>query len=745
MKNKTSFFNKSVSVFTLIVAFGFQMFSASAASFDQLQAYGVDTIAGYSALLQTTKTYPNKDVFLVVEKPDGSRVEIPAKTDASGVAKLDLYDYHTRRAGAYKVSAHFKDQADTSTRSSFTVYPDEVSTDQSSIVASRSVAKTANDAVYVSVNIRDQYGNPFAGHQIHVISSRSSDSIDLPASNALTDENGSLTFTVSSSESGVSILSAVDVTSGVVLSSRAQIAFMSGANYLADAGGSLSAFIPLANAAAGTLHHFEISDIPSSISANQNVSFRITAKDQDNVTVENYTGTVHFSSEGSNSTNVTLPEDYTFKADDLGTHLFSLGLSFTANGSYKIVATDINNTLIKGESTVVVGSGGENPEQQEGEKPTIAAPSAGTYNNNVQTVTGSAPAGKTVKIFDNDQEIGSTQATSSGTFNFQTSPLSDGEHEIYVVVLDASQEVSGTSATVSVVIDTVPPTVDDVVLEPSTGIKPGDLINLSMISEENLQQVAATFNNEIIELQPSPGQSGKYIGSFAAPANPGIYPIGFTVVDQLSNEATYENKATLTIDENGGSAIVEPTQEVVPTQEVPQPTQEVVQPVNQPPTQVFGVTPYGTDKKVNLLWEAANDDQYVDHYRIYYGLEPSTLDKIVDTKDATPKWYVPELINGKEYYFAITAVDNEGVESLNRSELVSAIPFTLEVTVSVPQVPTAPLAPPPAPPILHDAAIEDFPPKVSDQGPEVLGLVAASGMFSSIGYEWTRRRRKLRK
>ncbi len=743
MKNTLSFFNKSISVFTLAVAFGAQMFSASAAAFDQLQAYGVDTIAGYSALLQTTKTYPNKDVVLVVEKPDGSRVEIPAKTDQGGLAKLDLYDYHTRHAGTYKVSAHFKDQADTSTRSSFTVYPDEVSTDQSSIVASRSVAKTSDDNVYVTVNIRDQYGNPFAGHQLHVISSRSNDSIDLPSSNAVTDENGSLTFTVSSSEAGVSIFSAVDVTSGVVLSSRAQIAFMSSSNYIADAGGSLSSFIPIANAAAGTLHHFEIGDIPASISANQNVSFRITAKDQDGVTVENYTGTVHFSSEGSNSTNVTLPEDYTFKADDLGTHLFSLGLSFTSNGSYKIVATDVSNTLIKGDSTVVVGSGGGNTQQQSGEKPTIIAPTSGSYNSNVQTVTGSAPAGKTVKIFDNDQEIGSVQSTSSGSYSFQTSPLSDGDHEIYVVVLDASQQVAGTSATVTVTIDTTPPTVDDVVLDPSTGIKPGDLINLSMISEDNLQQVAATFNNEIIELQPSPGQSGKYIGSFAAPANPGIYPIGFTVVDQLSNEATYENKATLTIDENGGSTVVEPTQEVVPTQEE-QPTQEVTPPANQPPTQVFGVTPYGTDKKVNLLWEAANDDQYVDHYRIYYGLEAGSLDKIVDTKDATPKWYIPELINGKEYYFAITAVDNEGVESLNRSELVSAIPFTLEVTVSIPQVPVSPLAPPPVLDPLHSAAVEETP-KVSDEGPELLGLVAASGIFSSLGYELNRKRRKLRK
>lgn len=743
MKNKTSFLNKSISVFTLVVAFGAQMFSASAAAFDQLQVYGVDTIAGYSALLQTTKTYPNKDVVLVVEKPDGSRVEIPAKTDQSGLAKLDLYDYHTRHAGTYKVSAHFKGEADTSTTSSFTVYPDEVSTDQSSIVASRSVAKASDDAVYVTVNIRDQYGNPFAGHQLHVISSRANDVIDLPSSNAVTDENGSLTFTVSSSDSGVSIFSAVDVTSGIVLSSRAQIAFMSSANYMADAGGSLSSFIPIANAAAGTLHHFEIGDIPASINANQNVSFRITAKDQDGVTVENYTGTVHFSSEGSNSTNVTLPEDYTFKADDLGTHLFSLGLSFTSNGSYKIVATDVNNTLIKGDSTVVVGSGGST-QQQSGEKPTIAAPSAGSYNSNVQTVTGSAPAGKTVKIFDNDQEIGSTQATSSGSYSFQTSPLSDGDHEIYVVVLDASQQVAGTSATVTVTIDTAPPTVDDVVLDPSSGIKAGDLINLSMISEDNLQQVAATFNNEIIELQPSPGQSGKYIGSFAAPTNPGIYPIGFTVVDQLSNEATYENKATLTIDENGGSTVVEPTQEVTPTQETQQPTQEVTPPTNQPPTQVFGVTPYGTDKKVNLLWEAANDDQYVDHYRIYYGLEAGSLDKIVDTKGASPKWYIPELINGKEYYFAITAVDNEGVESLTRSELVSAIPFTLEVTVSVPQRPVTPLASPPALDPLHSAAIEDVT-KVSDEGPEVLGLVALSGMFSSMGYELSRRRRKLRK
>lgn len=722
-------------VIPLVIVFFMPTFKALAANFDALQAYGVDTIAGYSSLLTTSKTYPHQAVVFEVKKPDGSLVKIPATTDAAGVAKVDLYDYHTRRSGTYSVVAYPSGSATKGSASYFTVYPDEVSAETSSVVAARTIAKADGvDKVYVTVGLRDQYSNPFRGHQVNLVSSRSSDNVFTSVPQSTTDINGALTFVVSSSDPGVSSYSAIDATTGVVPTSRAQVAYMSTQDYISDAGGSLDLFIPVAEAAeSGAINNFEIADIPANIQPNQNVSFRVTARDSNNVTVENYTGTIHFSADGANSGNVTLPEDYAFKAEDLGTHEFSLGLKFTTAGTYKIVVTDVSNQIIKGEKTVTVAGGGS-PQQPSAQKPTITSPMAGTYSQNVQTVSGTTAAGLTVKIFDNDQEIGSVQANSSGIYTFQTAPLVDGVHKVYVVSMSGGT-VQGTSDTVEIVIDTTPPTVDEISITPTTGITPGSVINVQLITEENLSQAAVIFNEDIIELTSSPDQAGAYKGSIQAPSAPGVYPLDVLLVDQLSNEATYEDQVSVTVQPAGATPVTPPPQ----TQET-QATQVVQEPQNLPPAQVFGLIAYGSDKRVTLVWEAANDDGTVKNYRISYGLDPSHLENVVNTKDASTTWYIPNLINGKEYFFAVKAVDDKGLESVNGSDVVSAIPFTLEVN-SVP-TPTTPLNTTPQEVILRGAAIESMvPAEMSQQGPELIWLLFGSGGFAGIARVVSRRKK----
>jgi len=709
-----------------------QSFIALAADFPVLQAYGVDTIAGYSTLLRSSRTYPNAEIKFVVTKPDGAKVQIGAVTDETGLAKIDLYDFHTRKAGTYGVSAMMKEDYSEGKSSYFTVFPDEVSLDQSIITSNVSVAKAdASDKAYVSVIIKDQYGNGFEGHQVNLISSRAIDSILGPGGNQMTDENGSVTFGVSSSTSGVSIFSAVDTTTGVILSSRVQVAFLDSNAFLQDAGGNLNRYIPLAAAAeAGSLHHFEIGDIPAGVKSGDNISFKVTAMDLSGLTVENYTGTIHFSAEGGNGDSVNLPEDYTFKAEDLGTHLFSLGLSFTTDGTYKLIVTDATNTTVKGELSVDVGSQSGSQTQQTGVKPTIVTPAAGSYSENTQNVTGTAPAGSTVKIYDNDQEIGSVQAGSSGSYSYQTNPLADGSNKIYVVTLDQSQNVQGTSDTIEIIIDTKPPEVDEITVDPSSGIKPGTVINFRVLSEEGMSDAALIFNTEIVALTESATEPGVYLAQIISPQNPGAYPVDVVLVDELNNDATYTAKATVNVSAEGGSVDTPVVEETQATEETQITETQVVEPANNPPSEVFGLIAYGTDKRVTLVWEAANDDKNVNHYRVYYGLDPANMDGKVDTKSAGTTWYIPNLPNGKEYYFAVTAVDDEGLESTMMSQTVSAIPFTLEVT---PFVPTNTVGPLGATDALHGSSIEGYiPPELSDEGPETVWLFGLTGLVSGI-------------
>lgn len=716
-----------------------------AASYDNLAAYGVDTIAGYSTILSTSKTFPNQEVSFTVKKPDGGSVVIKSRTDVSGVAKADLYDFHTRRSGKYAVSATVSSPLMQSPVSSFTVYPDAVSADQSSIVAQSSVARAGgSDKVYITVNLKDKYGNPLQGHSVSLVSSRGSDSIENPVMNQTTDLNGSLSFIVSSSEPGLSIYSAVDSTAGVVINSKAQVAYINSSS-LSGAGGSVLGIQYAAAASAGPINHFEIGDLPATINPNQNISFRVTAKDQDGLTVENYTGTIHFSSEGTNSSNVTLPEDYSFKAEDLGTHLFSLGLKFTVAGTYKIVATDISNQLLKGEKSVTVGSsGGQVPPGGQGteQKPAINSPTSGTYGQNTVTISGSAGAGLSVKVLDNGQEIGVVQASTNGSFSYQANQLADGAHKLSVQTVDQTQTVIGTSDTIEITIDTTPPKVDEVVLEPSTGIKADAVVTVKVLSEENLSQAALIFNNDIIQLSPSLEQTGTYTGSVKAPKDEGAYGIDVLLVDQLGNEATYQAQATINISGGEGTATSNQTQQTT-QEEVPQETQQIeIPPANLPPSQVFGLVAYGSDKRVTLVWEAASDDKGITNYRIYYGTDPANLVTFVDTRDANTTWYIPNLSNGNEYYFSIAALDGEGIESINRSDLVSAIPFTLETTTNVPVAPDVPLGFGNENEALMGSAVEGYvPPEMVQNGPELIWLLFGSGLAGAVSRKIVRKKR----
>lgn len=710
--------------------FFLQVFVAKGASLQMnVRAFAADTIAGYSTFISTSRTYPNQKVVFEVKKSDGAVVTLAAIADVNGVAKADFYDYHTRRAGKYAVAAYLENDGASNGNgavSYFTVYPDRVSAEKSMVVASKNIAIADGiDKVYVTVKVRDQYGNPFSGHVVSLISSRAKDTVVSSSKHAVTDINGSLTFTVISAETGFSSYSVVDVTSDVVLTTRVQVAYLNAQNYLTDVGGDLSMLVPVALAQdSGVIHNFDISGIPQNVQANQNVSLQVMARDANDLTVQNYTGMIHFSVDGDNSGNVTLPEDYSFKAEDLGEHEFSLGLKFTTAGTYKIVVTDVTNHFIKGEEIVTVGGGGLT---QNGvlQKPTIILPSAGIYNQNIQTISGNALPGLTIKIFVNDQEIGTVQVGSAGLYSFQTVPLADGVNKIYVATLDSTQKVQASSKTVEVMIDTTPPVVDEIKITPATDITAGSVMTIKVLSEENLAQAAVIFNQNIIELSSSLEQSGVYVGTVQAPADPGVYPLDIVLVDQLGNEATYDDQAAVTITPTGGTV----SQTTDQTQKSPlgQP-----QPENLPPTQVFGLIAYGSDKRVTLVWEAANDDGIIKNYRVYYGLDPAMLINAVDTKNAATTWYVPNLENGKEYFFAVTALDDFALESVNKSELTSAIPFALEVT-ALPAAPTFPLAVAQQEILLRGATIEGrVPPELSQEGPAVLWLLLGSGGLAGL-------------
>ncbi len=677
----------------------------------KLEAFGMDTIAGFEAQIYSSKTFANKNVVFTIVKPSGTELNIPVLSNDEGIAEFNLYDYHTKEAGEYKVAAHL-DNGTNGNFNTFTVFPDSISSENSTIDPSKLVAKaTGTDKIYVTITLRDKYDNPIKGHEIAVISSRANDQVLKVSQKAFTDESGSMIFTLSSTSDGVSIYSFLDSTANKVLDKRVEIAYTG----MENAGGS----IETAYAQAGEVSNLVFENLPATILPNSDTPFTLTAYDSEGGIVPNYSGSVHFSVEGSNSVYASLPNDYTFDVDfDSGSHEFKgagSSLNFAQAGTYTVVATDLGDFTIRGTEEIFVGTGSQPPQTTTGNdfELVIDSPTAGTYGQREFTITGTAPSTDlTIQLFDNDVTLGSTEVQGDRTFSFQTDELLDGPHTLIAVALDSDDTIQYTSDEVKIDIDTSPPEVKNIKITPSTGIKTGDILDIVVTSEPDVFQGAVVFNVDIAELEQDPNDPTKYNASIQAPTDPGTYPLDVILVDELGNEGSYTNVAILEITE-GGDGLIDGQQPVAQEDQIP--------------SDVFGVQVVSTDAKVTLKWQPASDDSGIDHYKIYFGLTPSNLDRAVNTFDNKTTWYIPNLVNGQEYFFAVAAVDDADQESANKSSIVSGIPYS-QVQV---------FTPPPDESQVKTVTITTN--KLESTGPEMIWFVLISLLISQLYFKFKKK------
>ncbi|NIA02541.1 MAG: hypothetical protein GWP15_04095, partial [Nitrospirae bacterium] len=321
----------------------------------------------------------------------------------------------------------------------------------------------------------------------------------------------------------------------------------------------------------------------------------------------------------------------------------------------------------------------------------ITNPTSGTYSNNIQVISGSAPAGSALKIFDNDIEIASLVANAAGQFSYTTSMLADGGHAFYVATVNEVGTITGTSDIVDVVVDTSGPEITQVVLDPAGEVDPGAIISAKIYTSDDLSQAAILFQDNIYETVHNTG--GYYEGSFAAPIEFGEYSVDLILVDQLGNENKLEDQATVSVGV------------------LPDSTEEAL-------GDVAGLTVVSSDHRVTLEWSPVQSlDNIITNYRVYYGLTPNQLTEAVDTFTASTTWYIPSLKNGVEYYFAVIAVDEKGNTSEHFSNIVSGTPGPDIVEVVPPEVEMG---------AAGEEAIEEMERDTSEAGPEIMWLVLAS-------------------
>jgi FG-GAP-like repeat/FG-GAP repeat len=178
---------------------------------------------------------------------------------------------------------------------------------------------TAGAAGYVTVTLKDPFGNIASGYTGTVHFTSSDGKASLPANYTFTAADAGVhTFSATLKTAGAQSITAMDTTTGSLTST--------------DGG------ITVTPAAAWQF----IISVPSTVTAGVAFNLTVTVEDAYGNVVTGYTGTIHFTSTDNRA---RLPSNYTFTASDKGVHTFS-GLVLQKTGNDTITITDtLNNVL----------------------------------------------------------------------------------------------------------------------------------------------------------------------------------------------------------------------------------------------------------------------------------------------------------------------------------------------------------------------------------------------------------------
>lgn len=695
-------FWRTLLVLTVVIA---GLFSATTMAINysdtDITAVGMDTIAGSPTILTSSQTYPNTRVTFEVGKPDGSAVDVVGITDSSGVARVMFSGENTKMTGIYSVKAKVADNAISDKYNNFSVLTAPISKTISNIAPADQVVRTVGESAKITVTLVDDYNNPISGHGVSLISSSTAAETILSSSN-VTDANGQIVFTVSSPQAGAVVYTAYDTTADFIINGKSRVAYFDDSNHILSSNIPSNYAFGSSGNGSGVVDHLSFEEIPMIINPGENVSFKTTAYDAAEQVVVNYAGTVHFSVESGNAAYVTLPTDYVFTPEDLGSHTFSVALGFQQPGSYQLRVQDIANEAVYGQFIFIVVNG----TPANGGPVTITSPISGTYSNNVQVITGTATPGAKLKIFDNDVELTSLVADISGMFSFTTSSLTDGLHKFSAAEVNDVGTILATSAVIDINVDTSGVAISNVVIEPGNSVDAGTSVTVKLYTTGKLSKASLLLADNIYELIADP--QGFYVGQIPAPTEFGDYPLSFILKDELGNESTVNNQATLNVK----------GQVTVP---------ELV-------GDVTGLTATTEDRRVILNWTAVTDSTNpVQRYRVYVGPSPTELTTAIDTFTNATTWYIPNLENGSEYYFAVVAVDGKGNTSAHFSNIISAVPNPLVVEVPDLDIELG---------VGGQEDLEIMEADTSETGPEVLWLILVSAI-GGICYSETARRKKV--
>lgn len=132
--------------------------------------------------------------------------------------------------------------------------------------------------------------------------------------------------------------------------------------------------------------------------------------------------------------------------------------------------------------------------------PTITASSSdnaglanGLTKTNHVTLSGTAPAGTVVQVFDGNSQIGIAVASNSGAWSFTTATLADGSHAFTAKAVDGAGNVSAMSSPFNVAVDTTAPVAPTITsFSPDSHISGDGITNANQVTLSGAAEQGST-------------------------------------------------------------------------------------------------------------------------------------------------------------------------------------------------------------------------------------------------------------
>ena len=627
-----------------------------------------DTIAGEATGFRASGLLEDETVRLTLTRPDETEISLLKKSNGAGVIDQFINSLHLHQAGDYKLSLE-REAFGMSAQSHFRVIPGEVSSFKSTIVITEASAPADGQTqIAFDVRARDAFGNALPGKVVQLISSRNQDVL---TDKLVTDGTGRVQGQILSTEPGVSVISAI--IGEQVLFEKLEVIFYLDASLPFGVGssgtGGIGDLLKAQLFESGQVQQatsFVVEEIANTVQTDQHLSVRVVAKDVGGNVVQNYTGTVRFSSSDDRA---QLPSDYTFTLADQGQHTFYLAVTFASLGGQTLGVHDVNDFKVSGEKNLQVISGGTPINVPSEDAPIkILTPKAGSYQVLRTTITGKATACTAINLVDGPTVLIEGLATDAiGNFVYQTPTLGEGTHEFQAL---CSGDESVASGKVKIVVDRSAPTDFRFHFSPGEVVEPGANFEFRLSASEPLSSAQCNFAGGIHDL--SPGFNGQFQGSLYAPSTCGDYPVVCTAMDVLGNK-NQEPKGTVI-------RVCKPGEADGQINYFPE--DGLGEGENQPPSPPTNLRVESGIDRVTLFWSPAQDDRGIDHYRvefsclnlasIFEGEDGLIFDKINETPDDRTQWYVTPMRDDEKCFFRVVAIDTDSEES-GPSEVVPGV------------------------------------------------------------------------